>query len=92
MFFWISYTQLLPILRPFDERSTNSVVVMDNASIYHVDDVIVAICSIGALVRFYSPEYNPIECVFGEVKQYMQANDLFVDKSLSIPTMLLMAL
>ena len=67
---------------------------MDNASIHHVDDVVDAICSIGALVRFlppYSPDYNPIECVFGEVKQYMQANDLLVDTSLSIPTMLLMA-
>ena len=30
------YTQLLPILRPFDGRSVNSVVVMDNASIHHV--------------------------------------------------------
>ena len=88
------YSQLLPILRPFDGRSVNSVVVMDNASIHHVDDVVDAICSIGALVRFlppYSPDYNPIECVFGEVKQYMQANDLLVDTSLSIPTMLLMA-
>ncbi|XP_065891697.1 uncharacterized protein [Dysidea avara] len=66
------YTQLLPILRPFDERSVNSMLVMDNASIHHADDVVDAICSIGALVRFlppYSPDYNPIECVFGEVKQ-----------------------
>ena len=76
------YTQLLPILRPFDGRSINSVVVMDNASIYHVDAVIDSICSVGALVRFLPP-YSP---VFGEVKQYMQANDLLVDTSLSIPT------
>ena len=88
------YTQLLPILRPFDGRSINSVVVMDNVSIHRVDAVIDSICSVGALVRFlppYSPDLNPIECVFGEVKQYMQANDLLVDTSLSIPTMLLMA-
>jgi len=87
-------TQLLPILRPFDGFSSNSVVVMDNASIHHVDAVFDVICSIGALVRFfppYSPDYNPIECVFSEVKQYMQANDLLVDTSLSIPTILLMA-
>ena len=83
------YTQLLPILRPFDGRSINSVVVMNNASIHHVDAVIDSICSVGALVRFlppYSSDLNPIECVFGEVKQYMQANDLLVDTSLSIPT------
>ena len=88
------YTQLLPILQPFDGISTNSVVVMDNVSIHHVDAVVDAICSIGALVRFlhpYSPDYNLIECVFDEVKQYIQANDLLVETSLSIPTLLLMA-
>jgi len=67
---------------------------MDNASIHHVDAIVDATCSIGALVRLlppYSPDYNPIECVFGEVKQYMQANNLLVDTSLSIPSILLMA-
>jgi len=68
--------------------------VMDNASIHRFDDVVDAICSIGALVRFlppYSPDYNAIEFVFGEVKQYMQASDLLVDTLFSIPTILLMA-
>ena len=38
----------------------------------------------------YSPDMNPIESVFSEVKQYLQANDLF-HTSLSMNTILLMA-
>ena len=67
---------------------------MDNASIHHVDSVVACINSIGALVRFlppYSPDFNPIESVFGEVKQYLQSNDPF-HTSLSMNTILLMAL
>ena len=85
------YTQLLPILRPFDRRNINSVVVMDNALIHHVDAVIDSICSVGALVRFLPPYSRDLNPIFGEVKQHMQANDLMVDTSLSIPTMLFMA-
>ena len=50
---------------------------MDNASIHHVTSVIETIESVGAIVRFlppYSPDMNPIEEVFSEVKQYLQAN------------------
>ena len=69
---------LIPVLVPFDGLSPNSVVVMDNASIHHVDSVVKSILSVGALVRFlppYSPDINPIEEVFGEVKHYLQANN-----------------
>ena len=60
---------------PFDGLNHKSVVILDNASIHHVNCV--AILSVGALLRFlppYSPDMNPIEEVFGEVKQYLQAN------------------
>ena len=69
---------LIPVLIPFDGVSPKSVVVMDNASIHHVDCVVETILSVGALVRFlppYSPDMNPIEEVFAEVKQYLQANN-----------------
>ena len=88
------YTQLLPLLMPFDGINHNSIVVMDNASIHHTDAAVSAICGVGALVRFlppYSPDLNPIECVFGEVKQFLQANNLLLETSLSIPSILLMA-
>jgi len=41
--------QLLPILNPFDGQSPHSLVIMDNASIHHVNSVIHAINAVGAL-------------------------------------------
>lgn len=76
------------------DRVPRSIVVLDNASIHHVDAVVACIQNVGALVRFlppYSPDLNPIECVFGEVKQYLQANDILAQTSLSLHTILLMA-
>lgn len=71
----------------------HSVVILDNASIHHVDCVVDTILSIGALVRFlpaYSPDMNPIEEVFSYVKQYTQANgNLF--QAMSLHTIILMA-
>lgn len=46
----------------FDGQSPHSVVIMDNASIHHINSVIHAINVVGALVRFlppYSPDLNP---------------------------------
>ena len=69
---------LLPIIMPFNGVNPKSVVVLDNASIHHVSSVFETITRVGALVRFlppYSPDMNPIEEVFAEVKQYLKAND-----------------
>ena len=82
----------LPIVQPFDVYNAKSVVVIDNASIHHIDSVVAHVNSVGALVRFlppYSPDFNPIESIFGEVKQYLQSNDLHT--SLSMNSILLMA-
>ena len=62
---------LLPHLMPFDGINMHSVMVMDNASIHHVDEVIKMIQGVGAMVLFlppYSPDYNPIEEAFSKVK------------------------
>ena len=80
------HTMLLPILNPFDGQSKHSIVIMDNASIHRTDSVVRTISATGALIRFlppYSPDMNPIESVFGEVKQYLQANSILYDTSLS---------
>ena len=71
-----------------------SVVILDNAAIHHVDAVVTAIISSGALLRFlppYSPDYNPIEFVFGEMKQYLKANNILFQTSLSTQSILYMA-
>ena len=57
-------------LFPFNGENEKSVVVMDNAVIHHMQPVIEAINTIGAIIRFlprYSPDFNPIELVFAEV-------------------------
>ena len=65
-------------LRQFDGVSTHSVVVMDNAFIHHVRDVIDAIQQAGALVQFfppYSPDMNPIEHAFAQIKSVLKAHE-----------------
>ena len=69
---------LLPTLMPFNGINPNSIVVLDNASIHHIDEVVATITSVGALVRFlptYSPDLNPVEEVFSQVKHWITMND-----------------
>ncbi len=69
---------LLPILLPFDGDNPRSVVVLDNASIHHVELVTHLISAAGALVRFlppYSLDLNQIEEVFSKVKSYLRNNE-----------------
>ncbi len=52
-----------------------------NASIHHVDDVVHAIQSVGALVHFlppYSPDLNPFEEVFAKLKTNFRGNKLAI--------------
>ncbi len=66
---------LLPYLQPFNGVNAHSIVVLDNASIHHVSQVISTLESTGALVQFlppYSPDYNPIEMAFAKVKSTLK--------------------
>jgi len=67
---------VLPILLPFDGYNPCSVVVMDNASIRHIERAYI-ITGIGARLLFlppYSPDLMPLE-VFAKVKAMLKAND-----------------
>ena len=69
---------LLRHIMPFDGKNPHSVVVLDNASIHHLDHIVDMIRSVGALVHFlppYSPDLNPIEEAFSKLKYYLRAND-----------------
>ena len=70
---------LSPHLLPFNGVNPRSVIIMDNASIHHVDGAIDLIENqIGARVCFlpaYSPDLNPAEGVFSQIKAIMKEND-----------------
>ncbi len=71
VFYMCVQKYVLPHLMPYNGTNPHSVVIMDNASIHHVDGVVQMIQGVGALVIFlppYSPDYNPIEEAFSKVK------------------------
>ena len=70
---------LLPHLLPFNGSNPNSIVVLDNCSIHHVDHIVELLESTGILVIFlppYSPDLNPIEEAFSKVKACLRENEL----------------
>ena len=68
---------VLPILQPFNYSNLHSVVVMDNASIHHTEGVADLIENqAGARLIYlppYSPDLNPAEEVFSQVKSVMKS-------------------
>lgn len=86
---------LLPHLMPFDGNNPHSVVILDNCSIHHIDEIVRMIYEVGALVHFlppYSPDYNPIESMFSKLKAEMKAIECHYDDSTDIETLILTAL
>ena len=85
-FYQFVHGQLLPHLKPFDGSNEHSIVVMDNATIHHVDGIVNMIEEVGAMVMFlppYSPDFNPIEALFSKLKktikwfeQELEADDM----------------
>lgn len=69
---------LLPQLLPFNGTNPRSVVIMDNASIHHVEPAVELIEEHGAMLHFlppYSPDLDPIEEAFSKVKHFLRSND-----------------
>ena len=69
---------LLPVLKPFNYCNSHSVVIMDNASIHPVQEVVDLIeTRAGARRCFlppYSPDMMPAEGVFSQVKSLLKQN------------------
>lgn len=69
---WLK-NNLLPKMNPFPAK--NSILVMDNVSFYHDPRVHLACRRHGVLLWFlppYSPDFNPIEAYFGDVKSFIR--------------------
>lgn len=82
---------ILPIMNPFDGTNPRSVLILDNASVHHVNRVVELINSVGAIIRFlpaYSPDYMPLEEVFSKAKYFLKAHEAVYD-STDNPSLLL---
>lgn len=67
--FYNSIQKHLPYLMSFNRINAHSVLVLDNASIHHVDGIQRMIESVGAVVLYlppYSPDYNPLKKHLGK--------------------------
>lgn len=76
---------LIPNMLPFPNK--NSILVMDNCSIHHVQYIKDILEFAGILVLFlppYSPDFNPIENVFGNVKSYLKTHDEVIQSAKAI--------
>lgn len=91
----VFYNFIEPHLMPFDGHNPHSIVVMDNCSIHHLDEIVDMIHEVGALVHFlppYSPDFNPIENMFSKLKGEVKAIEYQFEPSTDIDTVLLTAL
>jgi transposase len=69
-----AFTQM-PHMNPFP--LPNSVLVLDNATIHRKSEVTALMAGIDCLVVYlppYTPQYNPIESLFGKYKQWLKTN------------------
>ena len=48
--------KLSPLLQPFNGANANSIIIMDNATIHHLDGVVELLENLGVLVYFLSPQ------------------------------------
>ena len=93
VFYRFVQSSLLPHLMPFNGTNPNSIVILDNCSIHHLDDVVNLIHSVGAHVIFlppYSPDLMPIEQCFNKIKLFLQEHDAAV-QSVTDLTMIITA-
>ena len=83
---------LLPHLMPYNGINPHSIVVMDNASIHHIEGVKEMINEVGALLLYlppHLPDYNPIEELFSKLKYMTKHYENFKRWTLKVYCMLL---
>ena len=79
---------LIPNMLPFNGINPQSIAVLDNCAIHHVQEVKEVFQQAGILLFFlppYSPDLNPIEEAFSYVKTYLREHDELL-QSITNPT------
>ena len=74
----------MPVLGRYELCQENSIVILDNATIHHSEEIVRLIESKGAKIIYlppYSPDLNPIELMFGVYKSALKR---FVNEKLSV--------
>ena len=64
-------SSIIPNMLPFDGANARSILIMDNASVHHITELVELLRQAGILVFFlppYSPDLNPIEESYSYVK------------------------
>ena len=85
---------LLTKLMPFNGANQNSVLILDNCSVHHVDEVDQALSDCGIITHYlppYSPDYNPIELAFSKVKYAIKSMEAEMQAINDLETIVLAA-
>ena len=87
-------TDLLPKLIPFNGTNCNSVLLLDNCSVHHVQELQQVYSDAQVLTHYlppYSPDYNPTKLAFSKVKYSLKAMEAEMQALQDIDTILLAA-
>ena len=65
-------SSLIPMMMPFNGANSRSVLIMDNCSMHHINEVKCLLQQAGIYLPPYSPDFNSVEKAFSYVKGYLK--------------------
>jgi len=81
---------LIPNMMPYNGTSPCSIIIMDNCSVHHINEVQDLFNQTGILVLYllpYSPDMNPAEEAFSFVKSYLRKHDKLLQSGAPLSTL-----
>ena len=87
-------SSVLQHLMPYNGTNQHSVIILDNCSIHHIDELNAVFRDTSSLIHFlppYSPDYNPIELAFSKVKYMIKSMEVEMQTINDIETIVLAA-
>lgn len=79
---------LIPQMMPFNGSNPHSILVMDNCSIHHTQDLLNQAGVLALYLPPYSPDLNPIEEAFSYVKSYLRKHDDIIQAGIPLISIL----